>query len=419
MFRIDALCTVKSSKRVYARDYVPNGIPFFRGREITQMSQNKPISKKLYISKDVFEEMDKKFGSPQIGDILLTAVGTIGNTWEVNTTPLYFKDGNIFWFSEFVTDIINPKYLKIVFESNWFQRLLRRKSSIGSVQNTLTIEKVKRLRIPLPSLDDQNRIVDQISKFSSLYNLNHTILRELEEYSKLLFHKWFIDFNFPNEKGLPYRKSGGNLHVHNGKLCPKDWTWSPLGRYISFQKGMYYASDDIDGSSKGIPMVNLDSFTNYGGYKAEGIKNYTGTYNETKYLHPFDLVVACTDVTRQGDIIGTPLLLPDVHGNHLLISCDVAHIQVKKPLDTYYVQCVLQQRIYRKYIKRFANGTNVLHLNPKGIARFHTYIPDQRTLSKFSEILENIEMKRSVLIKENQFLQNMRQILIQKWIATR
>ena len=69
-FRIDALCTVKSSKRVYARDYVPNGVPFFRGREITQMSQNKPISKNLYISKDVFEEMDKKFGSPKIGDIL-------------------------------------------------------------------------------------------------------------------------------------------------------------------------------------------------------------------------------------------------------------------------------------------------------------------------------------------------------------
>ena len=97
--------------------------------------------------------------------------------------------------------------------------------------------------------------------------MNHTILRDLEEYSKLLFHKWFIDFNFPNEKGLPYRKSGGNFYVHNGKLCPKDWTWSPLGRYISFQKGIYYVSGDIDEASKGIPMVNLDSFTKYGGYK--------------------------------------------------------------------------------------------------------------------------------------------------------
>lgn len=205
-YRLEDICKVKSSKRIYVRDYVDKGIPFLRGKEITEMSKNKSISENIYISEERFSEIDSKFGSPQIGDILMTAVGTLGNVWMVNKTPIYFKDGNLIWFTDFKKEVVNPNYLKVLFESSWFQDILINKGTIGSVQSAFTIEKVSRICIPLPELKVQDNIVLQLSKLTALRTINFKLISDLEEYSKLLFYKWFVDFNFPDKNGNPYRK---------------------------------------------------------------------------------------------------------------------------------------------------------------------------------------------------------------------
>ena len=96
--RLGNLCEISSSKRIYAHEYCDNGIPFYRGKEISEKSKGNDISVELYISEERYNELKNKFGVPQIGDILLTAVGTIGNIWVVDScTPFYFKDGNVLW----------------------------------------------------------------------------------------------------------------------------------------------------------------------------------------------------------------------------------------------------------------------------------------------------------------------------------
>lgn len=79
--RLNHIAEVKSSKRVFEKDYVIKGIPFFRSKEIGDLSRGENIHTELFITKDHYNELKDKYGVPQKGDILLTSVGSIGNYW--------------------------------------------------------------------------------------------------------------------------------------------------------------------------------------------------------------------------------------------------------------------------------------------------------------------------------------------------
>lgn len=92
---LDTVCSLASSKRVFADDYSDMGVPFYRGKEITLKQAGQPIIEPLYIEKEHFTSLKEKYGIPMKGDILITAVGTIGNSYLVRDEEFYFKDGNI------------------------------------------------------------------------------------------------------------------------------------------------------------------------------------------------------------------------------------------------------------------------------------------------------------------------------------
>ena len=95
------IASLTSSKRVYLSDYVPSGIPFYRGKEISELRQGIKPTDILYISDEAYQSFKNRYGAPKQDDILITAVGTLGNTYRVaNDTPFYFKDGNLIWLRD-------------------------------------------------------------------------------------------------------------------------------------------------------------------------------------------------------------------------------------------------------------------------------------------------------------------------------
>lgn len=111
--RLGNKADISSSKRIFANEYTDSGIPFYRGKEVTEKSKGNPLSIELYISQERYDEIKSNYGVPVIGDILITAVGTIGNIWVVDTDePFYFKDGNVLWLK--VKDNTNPVYFKYI-----------------------------------------------------------------------------------------------------------------------------------------------------------------------------------------------------------------------------------------------------------------------------------------------------------------
>ena len=147
-FTFSELCSLASSKRVFAEDYTSVGVPFYRGKEITQKRNGEPINDPLYISVEHYETLKKNHGVPTFGDILITAVGTIGNSYLVQDEDFYFKDGNIIWLKDFLNSGLNY-YLYDYMQTSIFKRELEG-ICIGSTQTALTIVALSNLEVKVP-----------------------------------------------------------------------------------------------------------------------------------------------------------------------------------------------------------------------------------------------------------------------------
>jgi type I restriction enzyme S subunit len=151
------ICTITSSKRIFKSEYVSDGVPFYRTKEIKELAAGKPIKLELFISRDRYQEIRDKFGVPQIGDVLLSAVGTIGEVMEIkDSKEFYFKDGNIVWLKNLRG--VRSDYLALFLASNVKQF---NEKAQGSAYSALTIEKLNIFTIPLPTLELQKEIVEQ------------------------------------------------------------------------------------------------------------------------------------------------------------------------------------------------------------------------------------------------------------------
>ena len=219
------ICLIKSAKRIFESEYVEEGIPFIRGQEISDGSVGKTDTQyECKISVERYNELKQTYGVPRYGDILITAVGTIGNLYVVNTdTPFYYKDGNIIQFTDF-SSCVYSKYLFYVMKSPFFKKQIEY-SLIGAVQKALTMVMLSEIKIPLPPLDEQIKTATVLSTIDDKISTNAVVVTELEAMAKALYDYWFVQFDFPDENGKPYRTSGGEM-VWNEQLkreIPKGW----------------------------------------------------------------------------------------------------------------------------------------------------------------------------------------------------
>ena len=196
-YKIGDLCSISSSKRIFAKEYQSSGVPFFRGKEIIEKQKGGSISTELYISRSRYEEIKIKYGVPKEGDMLLTSVGTLGVPYIVKNETFYFKDGNLTWFSDFKG--LNSKFLYYWFLSPIAKNAIEAKA-IGSTQKALTIDALSKFEINIPDIDTQNRIASVLSFIDDKIKLNRRINDNLEQQAQALFKSWFVDFE-PFKKG--------------------------------------------------------------------------------------------------------------------------------------------------------------------------------------------------------------------------
>lgn len=229
LVKIGDICDVGSSKRIYASDYTESGIPFYRSKEVIELATNQEIINELFISKDKFNQLDEKFGSPKNGDILLASIGAnMGIPYYVNTNyKFYFKDGNVTWFKNFKNNV-NSKYIYYWIKSPLTQQKFIN-IAIGSVQKALTIDSLRKLDIYLPPLEEQEKIANILSSLDDKIELNNEMNKTLEEMAQSIFKRWFVDFEFPNEDGEPYKSSGGEMVDSELGMIPKGWEVQCIG----------------------------------------------------------------------------------------------------------------------------------------------------------------------------------------------
>ena len=157
---VRALFDVGSSKRVLKSQWNSSGVPFYRGREITKLSQQGFVENDLFITEEHFEELKRKYGVPVAGDIVITAIGTIGNAHVVlESDRFYFKDASVLWMKK-VANVSSEYVLAWLKSPRFFEQL---DTGNGATVDTLTIQKLQNMRISVPPIEDQRRVVSKLS----------------------------------------------------------------------------------------------------------------------------------------------------------------------------------------------------------------------------------------------------------------
>jgi type I restriction enzyme S subunit len=199
---MDELCEITSSKRIFAADYVSEGVPFYRGREITEKYKgNLDVSTELFITEEKFREIERKFGAPKQGELLLTSVGTLGSVYVVKPGDrFYFKDGNLTWFRHFKG--LDSQFLYYWIGSPQGKAELQ-KCTIGSSQSAFTIVLLKGMEIELPPLAIQQRIAGILSAYDELIENSQRRIKILEAMARALYREWFVHFRFPGHENHP------------------------------------------------------------------------------------------------------------------------------------------------------------------------------------------------------------------------
>ncbi len=290
------------------------------------------------------------------------------------------------------------------------------KATNGSTMIHITKETMEDRLIKIPiSLETQNSIVEKLKSIDLKISNNNAIISELEAMAKDIYDYWFVQFDFPDENGKPYKSSGGKM-VWNEELkreIPEGWNVTKIGSVTELSRGISYNSGDI--SDNGIPMINLGSFSPDSIYKPQNIKYYNGRIKDESNLKKHDLLICTTQQTsidNKTDIIGKTIMIPDIFTGNVVASMDLVKVSAMQEMIP-VIASETKTPWYNKYITGFASGTSILHLNLSGFMDYKIPLPNNTyLLKKFSDFFYTFEDMKSKSMLENQELTSLRDFLL-------
>ena len=190
IYRMEQLCEVGSSKRIYQNEQSIRGIPFLRVSDLVNRIDTGSKECDLYISRERFEKLKEQGLTPASGDILLTARGTLGRCYIIQDgDEFYFQDGMITWLSKFDTKI-TPLYITYLFEMSGFRKQIVSLQS-GSTVAYLSISMTKKLDVMVPPIELQNQFADFVAQTDKSKLAVQKSLDELETLKKSLMQEYF------------------------------------------------------------------------------------------------------------------------------------------------------------------------------------------------------------------------------------
>lgn len=191
-----------------------------------------------------------------------------------------------------------------------------------------------------------------------------------------------------------------------------------FGEVAEIIKGISYRSADYSNSENGIAFVNLKSVARGGGYNADGIKYYAGQIKSSQYVEPGDILIANTDLTQNREIIGSPIIMPNI-GRNACFSLDLSKIIVTdtEVIDSRYLFYYLKSPIAREYMLAHSNGSTVMHLSVKAVPNMELNLPSLDQQKKIANILSSLDEKIELNRRMNETLEQLGQALFRHYFV--
>ena len=379
-YKLGDVCTISSSKRIFASEYQNKGIPFYRGKEIIEKQNGSKISNELFISENRYNEIKSRYGAPKEGDMLLSSVGTLGVPYVVQNEAFYFKDGNLTWFYDFQG--INNYFLYYWFLSPKARFLVDTKA-IGSTQKALTIETLKKFDISLPPIDTQNNIVAILKSIDDKIEVN----RRINDNFYYAFYEVMLIWLLTSLENDNLEKQAQTIF---DSMFPSITSGEDeIGSIITPKRGKGLLSKDaVDGD---VPVI------------AGGLEPAT-FHNEANTKAPVVTISASGANAGFVNLWQIPVW-----------SSDSSFIDSTMTEDVYFWYVMLRKR--QKEIFDAQTGSAQPHIYPKHIAEMPLGKFEQTDVEKFTEIVTPMFEIRGRNLKESERLASIRDTLLPKLMS--
>ena len=292
----------------------------------------------------------------------------------------------------------NSNFIYYIFCS--MQDYLRNLATGGSTMPIVNKSTFEQITIKAPDYKTQTAIAEILSSLDDKIELNNKINQELENLAQTLFKQWFIDFEFPNENGKPYKSSGGEMVDSELGEIPKGWEVKSIYDVSDVIYGAPFKSKLFNQENKGLPLIRI-----------RDLKTFK-PQNWTEEIHPKGTKIFSGDLVVGMDAEFRPHFWL---GETAWLNQRLCQFKPKKHFSKLFIREIIRPQL--SFFENSSVGTTVIHLGKRDIDTFKSIVPSKETLIEFEELSNSILDKIIKNSKENHTLTNLRDTLLPKLIS--
>ena len=373
--------------------YSPNLYKYLR---ITDIDDNGFINTNQM--KSINDKNEEKY-LLKANDIVFARTGnSTGKSYFYNSDdgPLVYA-GFLIKFSLDPTKL-NPKYLRYYTLTNEYKGWINQ-FSIGSTRKNINAKIFGDMVISLPPRYYQDFVVDILDSLERKVKINKQMVANLEELSQTLFKHWFVDFEFPDEDGNPYKSSGGEMIDSELGEIPPDWKVGVLSDMTEIIMGQSPKSDTYNNNKVGLPLLNGAS-----DFKNRNIKPTKYTSAPKKIGHNLDYVFG---------VRATIGLVTELDGEYAIGRG--AGLSKNNEENRAFIYEILNQAF--TYFERIGSGSVYINISSKDLKQYKLIIPSKQVLMKYHYQLEPIFSELHNRKEQITSLTNLRDTLLPKLMS--
>ncbi|CAK2555511.1 type I restriction enzyme, S subunit [Vibrio crassostreae] len=345
------------------------------------------LSKSAHVSEEQFTKWTKRV-TPKENDLLFSYETRLG---EAALMPGGVKAclGRRMGLLRAKPNKVHPDYLLYAYLSPFFQNVIKSNTIVGATVNRIALSEMAAFPIRIPSTEEQYFVSTLLKTIDKKIELNNRINAELEAMAKTLYDYWFVQFDFPDVNGKPYKSSGGKM-VYSDLLrreIPEGWEAGTISSISDLVRGVTYNKDDITRSDdrEAIPILRATNITGNKIDIDDMIYVSKEMVGEKQFLNKFDILITMSS----GSInhIGKNGFY--YFEERVAFGAFCAKLVAKQDYR-YFLFGYTQSDYLKKSIQNECLGTNINNLNASLVKGFKLAIPDSTTLGLFNQKVESI-----------------------------
>ena len=383
----DITINITDGKHGNCVDEENSGYYFISAKDINEGSINYKNARQ--ITKSDYEDVHKRT-KLELDDVLITNSGTIGKMAiitekdKVNSTTFQKSVAII----KPIKSLVSPKFL--YYNLNFNIRYLINLAG-GSVQKNLLLKDLRNLKLNIPSIEEQEKIASILSSLDDKIELNNEMNKTLEEMAQSIFKRWFVDFEFPNEDGQPYKSSGGDMVDSELGRIPKGWEVKTLGDtdivIEDGDRGKNYPKKSELLKSGYCPFLNNKNIIDD---KISLVDSDFITEERHNLLRKGTININDIILTTRGSVGNIGIFNKYLGYEFARINSGMIIIKNKEDFNLMYLYQLLKTPLMKEQYKSMSTGTAQPQLPIKDIKKLKILKPDKSIQDKIGNLLSSI-----------------------------